>query len=288
MPVVFHRALPAHYANLMINYMIAKEVEFRFGDVVLSNFRMSYWNIDIREIAARPDDLTFRLTDKQKVNFDAINYIIEGGIFSRIDWYGYGQRIENFPSLDRSRKLFVRDDLSVPKIDAGHIVCPVRAGEVLDARHPGYTTIPVDFYSDMVERTGLTPVFMGQLKDNAYIDALRKRFPRAEYIPHRSAVEDFETIRNAENILMPVSTFAWLAAWLSYAEKIIYPVFGLFNPQLFGTHNLLPVNDPRYEMWLFPQQAAVPLERMLSEHERIKGQWQQIDPIDLVRQTYRE
>ncbi len=239
LPIVFHRAHPAHHANLMVNYMVATELQRRHPDILLSNFSMAYWGIDVPPIADRHGDVAIDLRRGHHVDFRMLDYGIRHRLFTRINWAGWGMRLEYFPDLDRSRSLFSRPDLNVPRVDDGHLLCPVRGNEILDARHPGYTVIPVDFYSDLIERTGLTPVFMGQLRENVYTNALRERFPKAEYLPHRSPVEDFETIRAAANIAIPVSTFAWLSSWLSHAKRIYYPIYGIFNPYIFRPVNLL-------------------------------------------------
>ena len=37
-------------------------------------------------------------------------------------------------------------------------------------------------------------------------------------------VRDFLCIYNAKNIIMSVSTFSWMSAWLSNANKIYFPI----------------------------------------------------------------
>ena len=99
----------------------------------------------------------------------------------------------------------------------------------------------MEFYQEVVEETGLHPVFMGQIAENDFTRKLRSRFPKAGYLHHNSAIEDFQTIRKAQHIVLPVSTFAWLAAWLSNAATIFFDFFGIFNPRLFSLHDLLPI-----------------------------------------------
>jgi hypothetical protein len=49
-----------------------------------------------------------------------------------------------------------------------------------------------------------------------------------------------------------VSTFAWWPAWLSDAERIFYPLAGIFDPGWVGPENqryridLMPRGDARY------------------------------------------
>ena len=132
--------------------------------------------------------------------------------------------------------------------------------EILAGVHPPYVLLPVEFYRDVIRETGLKPVFFGQLTPSPYLDSLRQAFPRARFISGKGAIHDFETIRRSRNIIISVSTFAWLAAWLSEADQVIMPLAGLFNPvfgDLYGDgHNLIPLADPRYVFYLFPLNVA--------------------------------
>ena len=96
-------------------------------------------------------------------------------------------------------------------------MCPVRAGEIVDGAFGHYPLTPVAFYAELVERTGLRPVFMGQTEPNAYTDRLRQQFPDAQFLASLGPERDFALIRRSKNIVVGVSTFVWLAAWLSHA-----------------------------------------------------------------------
>ncbi|TGE00304.1 hypothetical protein [Methylobacterium nonmethylotrophicum] len=280
---VLHKDIPTHYANLMIQYMVARRIKLIIPNLRLSNFIMPYWNICHEPILENDASKICAISDENHFNFQRISYLAESKIYDYFKWRGYGQRLDNFPSKDECRMMFSRSDIQVVKYGPECLVCPVRGAEILDAIHPGYTVIPIDFYSDIVEQTGLYPIFMGQIADNPYVRALRARFPRAEFIPHMGAIEDFQTIRSAANIVVPVSTFGWLAAWLSYAQRIILPVFGMFNPKLFSLHDLLPLGDPAYVFYEFPPQPAVAMDKLLDAHAAIRGLWRRVDREELAR-----
>ncbi|TNC09633.1 hypothetical protein FF100_25855 [Methylobacterium terricola] len=267
----------------MMQYLVAAKLKSLVGDLTLSNFMMPYWNIEHPPIEADPAQAVYALEDEQRVDMQRVAYLAENRIFDRFEWHGYGQRLEYFPVKEQARALFSRPDLRVPVFDGDAVVCPVRAGEILDARHPGYTVIPVDFYADVIEDLGLRPVFTGQTEDNIYMRALKDRFPRAEIVPHHGILEDFQIIRSASNIVLSISTFAWLAAWLSHAKTIVLPVYGMFNPGLFPGHDLLPLGDDRYHFYRFPPQPAVPLRDLMAVHAAMRGQWQRVDGRELRR-----
>ena len=266
----------------MIRYMVSRKLSSFVPDLAISNVDLAYWGISEPVIAPRTDDLVCKLTAEQHVPFNQIQYLSSAKKLSRVEWFGYGQRMENFPPKQICRDLFqVEQDVGT-SLPRDCLLCPIRAGEILDAIHPGYTVVPIGFYEEIVEETGLRPVFMGQLAQNAFTDKLRKRFPNALYLPHCSAIDDFQTIRKAHHIVVPVSTFAWLAAWLSNATTIIMPVFGIFNPKLFSLHDLLPLAEPQYRFFAFPEVPAVPLAELEEVHRAMHRRWYEVKSVALA------
>ncbi len=279
---VFHNAPGGHYGNLMIKYLTGLRLRRLFPQIVLSNFTMEYWGIFAPPIEQSEGDNPVELTADQHVDASRIEYLVRNNLTGRINWTGYGQRMENLGPLEFARQTFGGNDSLGRKFDKDFLVCPVRAGEILDARHWGYTLIPIDFYRDIAEKTGLKLAFVGQTEPNVYTDELRRRFPDAVFLPSMGPLADFQTVRRSENILVSISTFAWLASWLSNARKIVLPVYGLFNPEQFPEINLLPLDDCRYEFYRFPVHAAVPVERVLDNHRQLLGQWRHQLPQELV------
>ena len=282
---VLHMASPTPYANLMIRHMVGTKLADFLPGLTVSNIDLPYWNIQLPTLPPRHGDRVCALTAEQHVPFEHLKYLREAGMMTRIEWHGYGQRLENFPARVVCRDLFRADRRIGVDLPDDSLLCPIRAGEILDAIHPGYTIVPVEFYEEIVERTGLTPVFMGQLADNDFVRKLRSRFPKARYLPHNDALADFQTIRKARNIVLPVSTFAWLAAWLSEAIYIALPVFGIFNPRLFALHDLLPIGEERYDFYQFPECHAVPQKDLEEMHRHIMGQWHRIRGCELAPTT---
>jgi len=133
------------------------------------------------------------------------------------------------------------------------LVMHVRAGNILGGIHRDYAPIPINFYSYVVEKTGLKPVFVGQIGSDFYGEALRERFPNARFVKGEHWIDDFQTIRNARNVVVAVSTFSWLAAWISTtARQIHLPVYGLLNPKQRPDIDLIPKGDARYVLHELP------------------------------------
>lgn len=283
MSPIFHRSIPTHHANLMMQYMVANKLKSYIPDIKLSNFDMTEWGIAHPPLPTHELGPHCDLGSEQHMDFNRIRYLADTGAFRVFNWRGYGQRMDNFPELDMCRSLFRRGGLTYKVFGDEYVVCPIRGAEVLTAVHPGYTIVPVDFYEEIIAASRLRPVFMGQIDDNCYTQELRRRFPDAIFMPSTGALSDFQTIRSAANIIISVSTFAWLAAWLSEAKSIVMPLYGIFDHKAFPFHDLVPFNDNRYKFYEFPNQAAVILDDLMESHRCISGQWSHVSPRQIVR-----
>jgi len=135
--------------------------------------------------------------------------------------------------------------------DKHHIVINVRGAEISKGVHKNYLPIPLNFYHKIINETGLKPVFIGQLGDDKYSDSLKKEFPDALYPKFTCWEDDFNAIRTSVNIIPAVSTFSWLACWLSEtAENIYFPIMGLYHPLARPDIDMLPIDDDRYHFYL--------------------------------------
>lgn len=278
----FHNAREDHHANLMIKYLAAVKLAHQLGCLRLSNFKMPYWGIDIPALEEAEARKKITLGDQLFINSNRVKYLIEDVGVDWIDWLGYGQRMELLPDRAFSSSQFQPPHEAGETFGDGYLVCPVRAGDILNGGHSGYTLLPVSFYKDLAAMTSLKLAFTGQTEPNPYTDQLRKAFPDALFLPSQGALADFQTIRRAQNIVVSVSTFSWLAAWLSNARQIILPMYGLFNRHQFPAHDLLPVGDPRYQFYQFPIQNAVPLSELELAHRAIDGEWFRADIGTLI------
>lgn len=240
----------ANPGNLMFRLMFAEHLRRQIPGSIITGASMPEWGILLH------DDMPssgikiggVQRVDVPKLVQDLTTSNLEGVVVGC-----YAQRLEYFQSN--------RDHFTVlfRSLSGGQVIYPdelaihVRAGEILQGVHEGYPIVPIAYYRRLIESTGLRPVFMGQTRPSFYVDALRKSFPEARFIAGNHWLDDFQTARNAENIVISVSTFTWLAAWLSETAKRIYmPELGLFNPLQFHDVDLSPRNDPRFVFERFP------------------------------------
>lgn len=285
MAPVFHVDRRGSLGNQMIQFMAALKFRSLVPHCRISNVRLPDWGIDHPPIdEGEPGEVQ---CSEVRVNLHELAAKMRAGTLRRIIFSCYGQRMEHFLHPAYYRLIF-KSPLDHPVgFDERYLVCHVRAGDVVDGATGNYTLTPVEFYAELVEQTGLKPVFMGQTDANLYTTRLRQRFPSALFLGTRDIMTDFETIRQSKNVVVGVSTFSWVAAWLSHADRIFLTVSGLFNPMQYHLANLLPFGDPRYHFYLFPINYAVPLVQHEAAHQRISHLWRYM-PQELLRRQMKE
>jgi len=277
---VFHVEPQGGLGNRMIQYMVALKFRQLLPEARISNVHLPEW--DIEHPAIDSPGPVESIGSVHHVDLPGLAVRAGAGLIRRIECAAWGQRLENFLSPEVYRSMFCAAT-ATPEFDARHLICPVRAAEILRG-DMFYPLTPVEFYADIVAQTGLVPVFMGQTERNTYTDRLRARFPSATFLPSRGPRADFELIRSARNIVVGVSTFIWLAAWLSHAEQIFIAVSGLFNPVQYPAADLLPFGDPRYKFYLLPVNYGVPVVYHAAVHEMIAPFWRLLPAETLQRQ----
>lgn len=279
---VFHLRPQGMLVNRMIEYMVALKFVSLVPNCRISNIALPQWGIRHPPIDSPGPVAVER--QQQHIDLRRLAAAMYAGQIRRVDWEGYGQRLENFLPRAHYRDVF-RPPAGL-RVGYGPdvLVCHVRAAEILDGSNPDYPLIPAAFYADLVACTGLRPVFVGQTEPNAYTMALRERFPKATFREPQDIVVDFETIRQSRNVVVGVSTYAWLAAWLSDADNIFLTVNGLLNPMQARNVDLLPFGDSRYRFWLFPINYGVRLAQHAALHRRLEPYWRLLPHAVLQQQ----
>lgn len=236
----------------MFRYMYLRLLQDRLGPSRLQGYYMPEWNL-----RSAPEELEGRvlsIPNGHRHDPVAIAEMLNRRDYDALDFTGYVQRLEYYPDRARCAGMFV----SPPAPDAHlrgprHITVHVRAEDILATPHPYYTPVPPDLLERIVARTGLEPVLVGQIGEDAYCAEILRRFAGCTVIPPRSVAEDFAFIRCSTNILLSVSTFAWLAAWLSEtAQQIHMPLQGAYHPRVARDIDLVPAGDARFRFYEGP------------------------------------
>ena len=258
--------------NRMIQHMAALALAAQVPGARVVKVHLPEWGIQVPPLAEAVEPS--RVVRTPALDLDGLAGALRNGALRRVVIETYAQRVTNFLPPAAYRAVFRSP--SVRGAGPRELLCNIRQGDILDAHHPDYVLLPIEFYAQVLDATGLAPVFLGQLEDSPYMDALRARFPAARFVPSQGAVADFAAIRASCHVVPAVSTFSWLAAWLSEAESVHMPVVGLFNPaQSPGTH-LLPWDDTRFRYTLFPHHYAVPVARFEAAHAAVRQLWRQM------------
>jgi len=240
----------ANVGNLMFRYMFAEHLRRQFPQSVITGASMPEWAIN------HGDEIPgchLKLTGGNIVDVPRLLEAMQNPDIDGVVLGCYVQRLEYF---EERRDEFVsrfHSFASGQETRDDELVIHVRAGDVLSGPHPHYNLVPVSYHRRLLERTGLKPVFIGQTQPSYYADALRRAFPNARFLAGNHWLDDFQTLRNARNIALSVSTFAWLAAWLSETAQLIFqPQLGFLNPRQCPDVDLAPENDARYVYEQFP------------------------------------
>lgn len=265
------------FANRMMQYTVARRIAAEVEGCRISNVALPAWGLHhaLAPGALGPEIAPHR--SRHQVDVARIVQVLSTGVKLRGTFQPNVQWFSNFPDLDLCRSIFPSDESNYPGFGPEYLVCNLRGGEILDGSQMLRVLLPIAFYAELAKTTGLKLVFMGQLGENAYCHAIKQRFSDAIFHSSRGPVPDFQTFRNSKNLVVAVSTFSWLAAWLSRADMIVLPVSGLFHPVQEPNIDLLPPADQRYRFYLFPINYAARVDRFEQAHRALREAWRIVD-----------
>jgi hypothetical protein len=230
--------------NQMFQYMLALAFKMEAPNASISGYDMPAWGL-AEPLRPGQERISVEI-GTHRLPFRDICSILRECPQVDVNIVRLSSRYELYEGkLPFFRKVFAR--MPSDGGNAGELVISVRGKEILTAKHPRYMPVPLDIYDGVLARTNLSPVFVGQLEDNAYCEALRARYPGARFISHGTMLGDFNYIRSSKNVFLSISTYAWLAAWLSETAECIYlPLIGLYQPtQAAG---MVPWKDERFRL----------------------------------------
>lgn len=249
--------------NRALQYLAAEGIRQRAPDIAVENIALQEWGMRVEHPA--PPLRRFLRTGEHRYRLDVAGLAdaLQRGLVESVLLDGYAFHMDNYPPRAVARRLFgpTRGGAQATGFAAHELVCSIRAAEVLDAAHADYLVLPPEYYRQLAARSGLALVFFGQLGEDAYSRGLREAFPEARFVNAVNPEYDFEMLRRSQNIAVSVSSFSWLAAWLSEARKIYLPVCGMLHPVQHPHQSYLPLDEPEYEYTLFPFAKAVSLHK---------------------------
>lgn len=236
--------------NHILQWVTAQTLAARVPGLALSNYRLPEFGLVDQGALRRHFFLPSVFN--QDSDLDLIADLMRQGDMPLARLYCMVLQADAWGDPERFRRLLPAAPVPADATaGSDEILLNVRADEILKARHKDYGPIPLGFYTSVLRETGLKPVFMGQLGQNHYSDLLRKSFPNARFLPSRGVMADFNALRQARHLALSVSTFSWVAGWLSQAESLHLPVLGMFNPAQRPDVALLPREDQRFHYYGF-------------------------------------
>jgi hypothetical protein len=247
--------------NRALQYLAAQGLAGRCGGVV-RNIDLPEWGLTAPAPPPDPKHAAGTGGNRYQLDSDGLADCLRRGVVQAVRIESFTFHIDHYPPRAEAKALLgpAQGGEDATGFGPDTLVCSIRAGEILHARHhPDYLPLPPAYYQSLADRTGLKLVFHGQLGNDPYSQSLRNAFPVAEFASSRGPGHDFETLRRSVNIVLAISTFSWLAAWLSEAKRIFMPVAGVFNPIQHPDQNFLLLDEPAYEYDLFPYAKAVDL-----------------------------
>lgn len=241
--------------NHMYQYMLAKTLAHDIQKpVFISGYDMEAWGLHepAQEI---PSEKVYEIRSNL-FNYAKLVEQTNKGVIDHIVIRSLAMRMEYYREPAFYRNLFVADPAQttdVPVMGDDRLLVHIRGGDILEGVHPDHHPLPFRYYHHLIETSGLEPAFMGQIGDDEHSRAFKREFSRYEILPQRTVLEDFETIRRAKNVAISVSSFSWMATWLSASVTRIYcPIAGFLHPDQRIDIDILPTDDPRYVFYQFP------------------------------------
>jgi hypothetical protein len=238
-------------ANQMFQLMLATELRNRVGrDIPILGYDMPEWGLTAPQADVPADSRMLGLV-RQSFNLDRVAAAVRLGLVDVVRIEAWGMRLEYYREPAEYAAMFVAPEVEFYRAGEDEIVLHVRGGDTLSGWHPAYFPMPIAYYEQVIAQAQRRPVFVGEIHDGFYGSLLRDRFPDARFLPEASPVSDFQTVRHARHVALSVSSFSWLAAWLSEsADTVHMPLCGIFDP--LAAQMLIPANDPRYCFYRVP------------------------------------
>ena len=165
-------------------------------------------------------------------------------------------RIKNFCAPELYDRYFPTTIATSQKLPEDTLLVHIRAGDVSTLTHSSYGPLPISYYQYLAKFMGLKLAFVGELSESDYVQALREQFLNSVFLEGGSPLDDFQTLRRAENVAIAVSSFSWMATFLSRQAKAIHiPLTGFFDPLTAPHIDLLNLADRRIIVHRIPRDA---------------------------------
>jgi len=244
--------------NKIFQAMLAFELAQRVENPQLYGISIPEFNLEYPSIN-ESDVGRVCIAKKLRLNFDFLAYLLNNQIVDSVIIESFGMSLDNFLHLNQYKQLFY-PKITGKKIGSDEVLINIRSEDIENGWHSQYFPLQFSFYKNLIQKTGLKPVFSGQLAPSPYVNALKLHFSNAKFLEESDAMEDFATNFYAPNIVLSISSFSLASVYFSTFNQVVYfPVAGLFNPttshdprspyRQLGINMLIPLNDKKYKFY---------------------------------------
>tara|TARA_Y100000389_G_scaffold29518_1_gene25132 strand:- start:7362 stop:8213 length:852 start_codon:yes stop_codon:yes gene_type:complete len=229
---------PSKECNIEITplYEFIKHYEFKYISEYYGKFKSEEKNELLKNANINPDI--------NNLNIDYDKDIVLSGYFQNFKYY---QNKKEIIKLYLNKLLSVKLEFDFKDDD---IVVHIRGD---DLKHIQYS---INYYTKYLNSYKNIYIITDNPNDN-YVNYILKTYKNSNLITKKYScygsmthlttknfnnyeiIRDFLCLYNAKNIIMSISTFSWMGAWLSNSNKIYFPI----NNDYFK--NLI-VNDKKY------------------------------------------
>ncbi len=241
-------------ANRALQYLTAEAMRAEVPEAEIENIQLPEWGRLLAQPPPPPARAARTGRNRYRIDIPGLADCLRRKVVDSVIIDGFTFNLDQYPPRATAKRLLGETPGGADARGFGprELVCSVRGGEILRGVHPNYLPLPPGYYRMLAEHSGLDLVFFGQIAEDAYSHALREAFPRARFIPCRNPGYDFDMLRRSVHLAPAISSFSWLAAWLSDAETVYLPVGGMFNPVQAVDLMFLPLEAPEYRYVLLP------------------------------------
>ena len=154
-------------ANKMLQYMGALTLASRIKDCTIVGVSIPEWGIEIPDDTQGElffDNIDLWTWDAFRPHVEELCNLANRSQSIRIMLADHLQRMEFLMRPQAYESLFPKRTSIAHEIAETDLLINIRTAEILDGV-PHYPLLPIGFYEDIVAKTGLTPVFVGQLNE---------------------------------------------------------------------------------------------------------------------------
>ena len=148
--------------NKIFQAMLAFELSVRIKGSEIYGINLSEFNIVYPDISNAGIGRAF-IVNHHRLNFDFLAHLLNNQIVDSVIIESFGMFLDNFVNLNQYKQKFY-PTISGVNIHLDEILIHIRSEDIESGWHSQYFPLQFSFYKNLIKKTGLKPVFNGQLE----------------------------------------------------------------------------------------------------------------------------